>query len=414
MSTISASTTTTTAYKVTADTTGTLVLQTGSSPTTAVTIDGSQNVGIGTSSRTNVTSSNNVVIRSNGTGVDLGGSATTGAVAIRGTSSGAAVLDFTNTSTDPNNSPYLQGRINYDFTSNFMSFLTNGVNERMRIDSSGNVGIGVSSPGVKLDVFGNASRFKAGAAADCIMYLDTSATSNAAYLNFGQNGSVNLAYVGLGGSAYPYLGGNNALNVWNATASGPVVFATNNAERARIDSSGNLLVNSTATYNSAKLTSVTPNASTNAAAAFYVSGNGTSTSYNVVWLGYTGTGSSGAILANVNSISTASVSDYRQKINVETLGNATQRLMQLAPKRFNWANIEEQHDKVDGFIAHEVQTVVPEAVFGEKDAVNEDGTPHYQMMDASKIIPLLTAAIQEQQALIQTLTQRIETLEGAK
>jgi predicted flavoprotein YhiN len=69
-------------------------------------------------------------------------------------------------------------------------------------------------------------------------------------------------------------------------------------------------------------------------------------------------------------------------------------------------------DTVDGFIAHEVQEVVPEAVYGEKDAVDADGKIIPQSMDASKLIPLLTAAMQEQQALIQTLTARVEALEA--
>jgi hypothetical protein len=66
----------------------------------------------------------------------------------------------------------------------------------------------------------------------------------------------------------------------------------------------------------------------------------------------------------------------------------------------------------EGFIAHELQEVVENCVTGEKDAVNEDGSPKYQGIDTSFLVATLTAAIQEQQALITTLTDRITALEN--
>ena len=91
--------------------------------------------------------------------------------------------------------------------------------------------------------------------------------------------------------------------------------------------------------------------------------------------------------------------------------NATTRLKQLKPKRFNWI-VDETNTLVDGFLAHEVQSVVPEAISGEKDAVDSEGNPDYQGIDQSKLVPLLTKAIQEQQAVIEDLKSRIEVLEG--
>jgi len=85
------------------------------------------------------------------------------------------------------------------------------------------------------------------------------------------------------------------------------------------------------------------------------------------------------------------------------LPEATQRVLSLKPSQFNFVSSPES--TVDGFIAHEVQEVVPAAVTGEKDAVDADGKPQYQAMDASRLIPILTAALQD--ALL-----RIETLEG--
>ncbi len=94
-------------------------------------------------------------------------------------------------------------------------------------------------------------------------------------------------------------------------------------------------------------------------------------------------------------------SDYRLKENVTEDWNATTRLKQLKPCRFNF--IKYPNVTVDGFIAHEAQEVVPEAVVGEKDAVDEDGNPIYQGIDQSKLVPLLVKTIQELEARITEL-----------
>ena len=67
---------------------------------------------------------------------------------------------------------------------------------------------------------------------------------------------------------------------------------------------------------------------------------------------------------------------------------------------------------VDGFIAHEAAEVVPECVTGAKDEVDEDGNPQYQSIDQSKLVPLLTAALQEAIAKIESLEARITALEA--
>jgi hypothetical protein len=67
---------------------------------------------------------------------------------------------------------------------------------------------------------------------------------------------------------------------------------------------------------------------------------------------------------------------------------------------------------VDGFFAHEVSPVVPESITGSKDAVDEEGKPDYQGIDQSKLVPLLTAALQEAVAKIEALEARVQTLEG--
>jgi hypothetical protein len=116
--------------------------------------------------------------------------------------------------------------------------------------------------------------------------------------------------------------------------------------------------------------------------------------------GYIGISSGGT------SYSTSS--DYRLKENVVTLENATEKVMQLKPKRFNF--IEGDGTIVDGFLAHEVQEVIPAAVQGEKDAIDNQGTPIYQGIDHSKLVPLLTASLQEALKRIETLEQKINQL----
>ena len=98
-------------------------------------------------------------------------------------------------------------------------------------------------------------------------------------------------------------------------------------------------------------------------------------------------------------------SDYRLKENVVPLDGAIARLNQLPVHRFNF--IADPDTVVDGFIAHEAQAVVPECVTGEKDAVDDDGNPVYQGIDQSKLVPLLTAALQEAVAKIESLEARL-------
>ena len=102
-------------------------------------------------------------------------------------------------------------------------------------------------------------------------------------------------------------------------------------------------------------------------------------------------------------------SDYRLKENIIELTGAISKIKNLRPVRFNYKNKEET---INGFIAHEVQDVVPEAVTGEKDALYEDGKEKYQGLDNGKLVPLLTAALQQAIGKIEELELRIQTLEN--
>ena len=102
-------------------------------------------------------------------------------------------------------------------------------------------------------------------------------------------------------------------------------------------------------------------------------------------------------------------SDYRLKENVNYDFDATSRLKQLKPSRFNFKT--DKDITVDGFLAHEVSSIVPEAITGKKDAVDADGNPEYQGIDQSKLVPLLTKALQESIARADALEARIKKLE---
>jgi hypothetical protein len=118
----------------------------------------------------------------------------------------------------------------------------------------------------------------------------------------------------------------------------------------------------------------------------------------------------GSISTNASATAYNTSSDYRLKENIVPLTGAVDRILQLKPSRFNF--IADPDTQVDGFIAHEAQEVVPECVTGVKDEVDEDGKPAYQGIDQSKLVPLLTAALQEALGKIADLETRLAALEA--
>ena len=118
----------------------------------------------------------------------------------------------------------------------------------------------------------------------------------------------------------------------------------------------------------------------------------------------------GSIYRSYGSMVYSTSSDYRLKENVVNLTGASDKIKSLPVRRFNF--IEHPDRTVDGFLAHEVAAVVPEAVLGEKDAVDSKGKPVYQAIDQSKLVPLLTAGLQEALAEIEKLKARLSALEN--
>jgi len=121
---------------------------------------------------------------------------------------------------------------------------------------------------------------------------------------------------------------------------------------------------------------------------------------------YSGSSIVGSITVTGSATAFNTSSDYRLKENVVDITDGITRVKQLAPKRFNF--IVDVDTTVDGFLAHEAQAVVPEAVTGEKDGEEMQG------IDQSKLVPLLTAALQEAIAKIETLEIEVAALKAAE
>ena len=325
-----------------------------------------------------------------------------------------------------------------------------GTNDYLTVDVTGKVGIGTSSPSAKLQVGSETGR---------TFTIDQSSANKTQLINDRQiilqsNGGYGTLIKAIGGSGY-----------------GHVSFETsNNGEVGRFDSSGHLLVGKTTT------------ALNDAGHQFGEDGFVYHTrTGNIMWLNtlsssaiaitFAATGTTkGNIAINTSSVSYNTTSDYRLKTDAQPMTGASARVQALNPVNFEWLS---DGTRVDGFLAHEAATVVPEAVSGDKDAMQDEeyevtpavyedvvieaveavaevpavydeegalvsdmvpaveaqserteqnlvteavmGTrsvPDYQGIDQSKIVPLLTAALQEALTEIAALKARVTTLEG--
>jgi len=193
------------------------------------------------------------------------------------------------------------------------------------------------------------------------------------------------------------------LTARDGSSDGEIIFKKTDGsatdESMRIDSSGKLLVGTTSALGDGL--SLMPRYSESGTTS-QIRWNRANVSGSGVALVFQNNSSTvGSISHNNSSTTYATSSDYRLKENVNYNFDATSRLKQLKPCRFNF--IVDADNTVDGFLAHEVQTVVPEAIDEKKDAVDADNNPIYQGIDQSKIVPLLVKTIQELEARITAL-----------
>jgi hypothetical protein len=287
------------------------------------------------------------------------------------------------------------------------------VGSKLAIDSSGRVGIGTTSPDTLLNIQG----------LNPTLLIQDSDEAGDGFIKFQTANGTQRGYI------------------QTAMTSNVMIFGTGTSERVRIDSSGNLLVGITAGNpgygNTDTGATVRPNglscfSRSGADYAMVVNSNNAAVKYLIA---FRALGSEvGYITSNGTSTTYATTSDYRLKEDWVAVADASTRVNALKPVNFAW---KADGSRVDGFLAHELAEVVPEAVTGTKDAMRDEeyevtpavlddegavvtpavmGTrsvPAYQGIDQSKLVPLLTAALQEALAKIDDLTARVSALETA-
>jgi hypothetical protein len=268
-------------------------------------------------------------------------------------------------------------------STNPILFYTNS-SERGRWDSSGRFLVGTSSGAGKLVV----------------------QDSSLPKIQSNFNGTAHFE-LGTGGSGCGFAMTTGLFMTFNHQPYADRGTDNNLTERMRITSSGLVGINTTTKYDSEAVSLAVAGAFP--ATPVEVQQNGTSTHYAITFRNANGLVGNISTSGSATSFNTSS--DYRLKENVIPLTGAAERLNQLQVHRFNF--IADPDKTVDGFIAHEAQAIVPECVTGTKDEVDADGNPVYQGIDQSKLVPLLTAALQEALQKIDAMEARLAALEGA-
>ena len=378
------------------------------------------------------------------------GGSTINALTLDMSAAGAATFNDKITATEL----VISGNIDVDGTANLdVVDIDGAVDMASTLNVSGNVGVGTTSPAEKLEVTGNAIldasdanlKIKAGASGTTGAVYYTFNTDSSIYgrvdLPYDTRASVGLRLKSAGGYPITIDSGNG------------ISFSEDGTEFAEFTNAGHFYHNLTGTGAFPGLQNDTHGFMSedqgadgntlhvsrkgNVAASFARNSNSDAV---VNFYSTAAGGTSSASLAgtiDIDSATTVSIqnaSDYRLKENIVLVTDGIDRLKQMPVYRFNFTHDADR--VVDGFLAHEVQPVVPEAVKGEKDGMKDEeflvshevrdeegqvvseavmGTrtvPKYQTMDQSKLVPLLTAALQEAVAKIEALEARVQTLEG--
>ena len=380
-------------------------------------IDSSGNVGIGTSSPTD-----RLDIRfATGTG-----NIKAGIVAGNNTKLYNTTGDLWVSSSDAASDVYLDSLRN-------VYFRTAGTNQVI-VNASGNVGIGTSSPASKVHISQSgastsltidgienpifAARYAANADG-AVIFLAKSRNATVGSHTIVQNGDQIALLQARASNGTSFVDAASILFAVDGTPGagsdmpGRIVFGTSPdgstsvTERMRITSDGSLLINGTTQPVNTYKQVITFSGNAVGGGLLFNDGDSGNT-YPAVYFRKDGA-QRGNINVTTSGTTYNTVSDYRLKENIAPMTGALAKVALLKPCTYKW---KVNGSDGQGFIAHELDEVVSGCVTGEKDAVDADGNPVYQGIDTSFLVATLTAAIQEQQALIQALTTRITALES--
>jgi len=277
-------------------------------------------------------------------------------------------------------------------SSNTVTTIQSNGTTAITVDASQNVGIGTSSPVFPLQITG-------GAGVNSYAHFTNATTGNTASdgLSIGVASGATDAYI-------------------IQRESAPLNFYTNALERMRIDSSGDLLVG-TSTQNTLDGGRLQVLQSADNCAVFRT----TSPNYQIVCQAGQGSNTgnqisfrySSSVVGNIVSTGSATAyntsSDYRLKEDIAPMTGALDKVKELKPCTYTWKSTSKQGE---GFIAHELAEVCPDAVTGEKDALDAKGNPQYQGIDVSFLVATLTAAIQELNAKVDAQALEIAALKA--
>jgi hypothetical protein len=260
----------------------------------------------------------------------------------------------------------------------------------MTLDASGNFYVGTTSQSG-----GSNITFNQPANADMKIAAAVSTGTRASYQVFVNNTVTTVGTENSSGGSL--ASGTSAYSTVLANSGAyPISFATNNTERARIDSSGNLLIGKTADVLSNAggfLDSRGSFTFTRADAAVGYVNRLNSDGESLIFMRSTTQVGSISVTTTATAYNTSS--DYRLKNTIAPMTGALAKVALLKPCTYKW---NADGSDGEGFIAHELQAVVPQCVTGVKDAVDAEGKPQYQGIDTSFLVATLTAAIQELKA----------------